>query len=167
VCPPRNDQPMPHVLSPEGGNSAPTDLSLPNIHIDDDDGVRVPDVQSGLNQTGIVLDVGVSPQEIPTRQDHPDHPRDVPNNIDITPEIAPVQTVWGSNNVEWSIHDQEEPYENERAIDSDDDHPIPPFSAEDRELIRQVCPDIDPDVPEFSDVRNLDKAYAEGREADL
>jgi len=71
VCPPRNDQPMPHVLSPEGGNSAPTDLSLPNIHIDDDDGVRVPDVQSGPNQTGIVLDVGISPQEIPTSQDHP------------------------------------------------------------------------------------------------
>jgi len=69
--------------------------------------------------------------------------------------------------VEWSNHDQEEPYENERAVDSDDDHPIPPLSAEDRELIRQVCPDIDPDVPEFSDVRNLDKAYAEGREADL
>ena len=69
----------------------------------------------------------------------------------------------GSNNVEWSIHEQEEPYENERAVDSDDDHPIPPLSAEDRELIRQVCPDIDPDVPEFSDVRNLDKAYAEGK----
>ena len=41
VCPPRNDQPTPHVLSPEGGNSAPADLSLPNIQIDDDDRVRV------------------------------------------------------------------------------------------------------------------------------
>jgi len=92
---------------------------------------------------------------------------DVPNNIGITPEIAPVHTVRGSNNVEWSIHDQEEPYENERAGDSDDDCPIPPLNAEDRELIRQVYPDIDPEVPEFSDVRNLDKTYAEGREADL
>jgi len=71
VCPPRNDQPTPHVLSPEGGNSAPADLSLPNNQIDDDDGVRVPDVQSGPNQTGIVLDVGISPQEIPTSQNHP------------------------------------------------------------------------------------------------
>ena len=74
VCPPRNDQPTPHVLSPEGGNSAPADLSLPNIQIDDVDGIRVPDVQSGPNQTGIVLEVGISPQEIPTSQDHPDHP---------------------------------------------------------------------------------------------
>ena len=71
VCPPRNDQPTPHVLSPEGGNLAPADLSLPNIQIDDDDGVWVPDVQSGPNQTGIVLDVGISPQEIPTSQNHP------------------------------------------------------------------------------------------------
>jgi len=71
VCPPRNDQPTPHVLSSEGGNSAPADLSLTNIQIDDDDGVRVPDVQSGPNQTGIVLDVGISPQEIPTSQNHP------------------------------------------------------------------------------------------------
>ena len=71
VCPPRNDQPTPHVLSPEGGNSAPADLFLPNIQIDDDDGVRVPDVQSDPNQTEIVLDVGISPQEIPTSQDHP------------------------------------------------------------------------------------------------
>ena len=60
------------MLSPEGGNSAPADLSLPNIQIDDDDdGVRVPDVQSSPNQTGIVLDVGISPQEIPTSQNHP------------------------------------------------------------------------------------------------
>ena len=59
------------MLSPEGGNSAPADLSLPNIQIDGDDGVWVPDVQSGPNQTGIVLDVGISPQEIPTSQNHP------------------------------------------------------------------------------------------------
>ena len=71
MCPPRNDQPTPHVLSSEGGNSAPADLSLPNIQIDNDDGVRVSDVQSGPNQTGIVLDVGICPQEIPTSQDHP------------------------------------------------------------------------------------------------
>ena len=71
VCPHRNDQPTPQVLSSEGGNSAPADLSLPNIQIDDDDRVRVPDVQSGPNQTGIVLDVGISPQEIPTSQNHP------------------------------------------------------------------------------------------------
>ena len=74
VCPPHNDRPMSYVLSPEGGNSAPADLSLPNIQIDDVDGIRVPDVQSGPNQTGIVLEVGISPQEIPTSQDHPDHP---------------------------------------------------------------------------------------------
>ena len=70
MCPPRNDHPTPHVLSPGGGNSAPADLSSPNIQIDDDDGVWVPDVKSGPNQTGIVLDVGISPQEIPTSQDH-------------------------------------------------------------------------------------------------
>ena len=82
---------------------------------------------------------------------------DVPNNIGITLEIAPVHTVRGSNNVEWSNHDQEESYENERAVDSDDDRPMPLLSAEDRELIRQVYPNIDPEVPEFRDVRNLDK----------
>ena len=76
-------------------------------------------------------------------------------------------TVRGSNNVECTIDDQEEPYETERAVDSDEDHPVPPLSAEDRELIRQVCPDIDPNIPEFSDVQNLDKACAEGREDDL
>jgi len=71
VCPPRNDHPTPHVLSPKGGNSAPADLSLPNIQIDDENGVRVPDVQSGPNQAGIVFDVGICPHEIPTSQDHP------------------------------------------------------------------------------------------------
>ena len=71
VCPPRNDYPTADVLSPEGGNSAPAEQSLPNIQIDDDDGVRVPDVQSGPNQAGIVFDVGICPHEIPTSQDHP------------------------------------------------------------------------------------------------
>ena len=44
---------------------------------------------------------------------------------------------------------------------------MPPLSEEDRELIRRFCPDRDPLVPEFSDVRNLDNAYAEGREDEL
>ena len=44
---------------------------------------------------------------------------------------------------------------------------MPPLSEEDRELIRRFCPDRDPLVPEFSDVRNLDSAYAEGREDEL
>ena len=44
---------------------------------------------------------------------------------------------------------------------------MPPLSEEDRELIRRFCTDRDPLVPEFSDVRNLDSAYAEGREDEL
>ena len=44
---------------------------------------------------------------------------------------------------------------------------MPPLSEEDRELIRRFCPDHDPLVLEFSDVRNLDSAYAEGREDEL
>ena len=37
-------------------------ICLPNIQIDDDDGVQVPDVQSGPNQTQDTFDYG--PQEI-------------------------------------------------------------------------------------------------------
>ena len=44
---------------------------------------------------------------------------------------------------------------------------MPPLSEEDIELIRRFCTDRDPLVPEFSDVRNLDSAYAEGREDEL
>ena len=44
---------------------------------------------------------------------------------------------------------------------------MPPLSEEDIELIRRFYTDRDPLVPEFSDVRNLDSAYAEGREDEL
>ena len=56
------------------------------------------------------------------------------------------------NSVHVRIEDDEEPYETTRAIDSDDDQPIPPLSEEDIELIRRFCFDRDPLVPIFNDL---------------
>jgi len=72
-----------------------------------------------------------------------------------------------SNSVNVQIEDNEEPYETARAIDSDDDRHVPPLSAEDIELMRCFCPNIDPLVPEFSDLRDCASAYAEGRDDEL
>ena len=72
-----------------------------------------------------------------------------------------------SNSVNVQIEDDEEPYETARAIDSDDDRHVPPLSEEDIELMRRLCPNIDPLVPEFSDLRDCAGAYAEGRDDEL
>ena len=72
-----------------------------------------------------------------------------------------------SNSVNVQIEDDEEPYKMSGAIDSDDDRPVPPLSQEDIELMRCFCPNIDPLVPEFSDLRDCDGAFAEGRDDEL
>ena len=72
-----------------------------------------------------------------------------------------------SNSFNVQIEDDEEPYETARAIDSDDDRPVPPLSAEDIELMRCFYPNRDPLVPEFSDLRDCEGAYAEGRDDEL
>ena len=72
-----------------------------------------------------------------------------------------------SNSVHVQIEDDEEPYETARAIDSDDDRPIPPLSEEDIELMRRFYPNRDPLVHEFSDLRDCDGAYAEGRDDEI
>jgi len=41
------------------------------------------------------------------------------------------------------------------------------LSEEDIELMRCFCPNIDPLVPEFSDLRDCAGAYAEGRDDEL
>ena len=41
------------------------------------------------------------------------------------------------------------------------------MSEEDIELTRHFCPNRDPLVPEFSDLRDCDGAYAEGRDDEL
>jgi len=72
-----------------------------------------------------------------------------------------------SNSVNVQIEDDEEPYETARAIDSDDDRLVPPLSEEDIELMRRFCSNRDPLVHEFSDLRDCDGAYAEGRDDEL
>ena len=61
-----------------------------------------------------------------------------------------------SNSVEVQIEDDEEPYEMARAVDSDDDRYVgtAPLTEEEMELLRRLCPDRDPLVPEFSDLRH-------------
>ena len=61
---------------------------------------------------------------------------------------------WASNSVDVEIADEEEPYGTARAVDSDDDRPVPPLSEEDMEFIRLFCPDCDPLVHEFSDLKH-------------
>ena len=71
------------------------------------------------------------------------------------------------NSVHVRIEDDEEPYETARAIDLDDDKHAPPLSEEDIELMRRFCSNRDPLVHEFSDLRDCDGAYAEGRDDEL
>ena len=71
VSPPRYEHPTPLVLSPGEGNPGASNPPLPNIEVDVEDVVRVPDVQSGPNQVGINLDIPTFPQEIPLSQEHP------------------------------------------------------------------------------------------------
>jgi len=59
------------VLSPGEGNPGASNPPLPNIEVDVEDVVRVPDAQSGPNQVGIILDIPTFPQEIPLSQEHP------------------------------------------------------------------------------------------------
>jgi hypothetical protein len=65
------------------------------------------------------------------------------------------------------IDDDEEPYGNARAIDSDDDRPVAALSKEDMERIKLFCPDRDPLVHKFSDLSRSHSAYAEGRDSEL
>ena len=76
-------------------------------------------------------------------------------------------TGWASNSVDVQIEDDEELYETARAIDLDDDRHVPPLSEEDIELMRRFCSNRDPLVHEFSDLRDCDGAYAEGRDDEL
>src|SRR6185312_12508994 len=71
-----------------------------------------------------------------------------------------------SNSVEVQIENDEEPYETARAVDSDDDLYVgtTPLTEEEMELLRRLCPDRDPLVPEFSDLRHCQGAFAEGRD---
>ena len=56
-----------------------------------------------------------------------------------------------------------------RAVDSDDDRYVgtTPLTEEEMELLRRLCPDRDPLVPEFSDLRHCHGAFAEGRDDEL
>jgi hypothetical protein len=70
--------PSPHVhLAP---NVPSVDPPLPNLEVDQEDAVAVPDAQSGPNKFGIcpdarahcrIDDVGTAPQDIPLTQNHP------------------------------------------------------------------------------------------------
>jgi len=71
VSPPRYEHPTPLVLSPGEDNPGASDPPLPNIEVDVEDVVWVPDAQSGPNQVGISLDIPTFPQEIPLSQEHP------------------------------------------------------------------------------------------------
>ena len=91
---------------------------------------------------------------------------DIPYNV-----AVPLATSTGraSNSVEVQIEDDEEPYEMAKAVDSDDDRYVgtAPLTEEESELLRRLCPDRDPLVPEFSDLRHCQGAFAEGREDEL
>ena len=84
---------------------------------------------------------------------------------------VPLATSTGraSNSVEVQIEDDEEPYEMARAVDSDDDRYVgtTPLTEEEMELLRRLCPDRDPLVPEFNDLRHCHGAFAEGRDDEL
>ena len=71
--------------------------------------------------------------------------------------------------MEVEIEDDEEPYETARVIDSDDDRYVgtSPLTEEERELLRRLCPDRDPLVSEFSDLRHCQGAFGEGRVDEL
>jgi hypothetical protein len=92
---------------------------------------------------------------------------DIPDNIGVHPMPPSSNTRWASNSVDVQIDDDEEPYGNARAVDSDDDRPVASLSEEDMELIRLFCPDHDPLVHEFSNLSRSRSAYAEGRDGEL
>ena len=95
---------------------------------------------------------------------------DNPNN-DGCPPVPPSTNVdlefIVSNSVDVNIADDEEPYGTTKAVDSDDDRPVAPLSEREMELIRRLCPDCDPLVHEFSDLRHSQHAYGEGRDDEL
>jgi len=145
---------IPHVYSPPNGHSphrgfspahenlAPYDPSLRNREGNMEDVVIVPDAQSASNEVGICPDVGAecrtddvitTPKEIPLTQNHP---RDIANYVGVPPMSPSSNIGWASNSVDVEIADEEEPYGTARAVDSDDDRPVPPLSEEDMEFIR-------------------------------
>jgi hypothetical protein len=69
--------------------------------------------------------------------------------------------------VDVNIDDDNDPYATAMAVDSDDDRPVAPLSEQDMDLIRSICPDRDSLVHEFSDLRQSQSAYAEGRDHEL
>jgi hypothetical protein len=70
---------------------------------------------------------------------------DIPDNIGV-PSVPPSSnTGWDSNSLDVHIDDDdEEPYGNARAVDSDDARLVAALSEEDMERIRFFCPDHDP-----------------------
>ena len=94
---------------------------------------------------------------------------DIPYNVVVPPVPLATSTGRASNSVEVQIEDDEEPYEMARAVDSDDDRYVgtTPLTEEEMELLRRLCPDRDPLVPEFSDLRHCHGAFAEGRDDEL
>ncbi|XP_039842622.1 uncharacterized protein LOC120702766 [Panicum virgatum] len=165
----------PRELSPEKEFPAPPDPPIANRSGNVQHMVVVPDAESDPNFDGISHDPAaqchnhddVTPaQEIPLSQNHP---RDIAYNIAI-PSVPPAtSTGRASNSVEVQIEDDEEPYETARAVDSDDDRYVgtAPLTEEESELLRRLCPDRDPLVPEFSDLRHCQGAFAKGREDEL
>jgi hypothetical protein len=70
----------PRGFSQEQENPPPADPPLPNLEVDQEDAVAVPDAQSGPNEFGIcpdagahcrIDDVGTTTQEIPVTQNNP------------------------------------------------------------------------------------------------
>jgi hypothetical protein len=92
---------------------------------------------------------------------------DIPDNIGVPPVPPSSNTGQASNSMDIQIDDEEEPYGNARAVDSDDDHSVAALSEEDMERIRLFCPGHDPLVHEFSDLSRSRSAYAEGRDGEL
>ena len=94
---------------------------------------------------------------------------DIPYNAGVPPVPPATSTGRASNSVEVQIEDDEKPYETARAFDSDDDRDVgsAPLTEEEMELLRRLCPDRDPLVPEFSDLRQCHGAFAEGRDDEL
>jgi hypothetical protein len=65
-----------------------------------------------------------------------------------------------SNSVDVQIEDEEEPYENARALDSDNDRPVEELNKQEMELIRHLCLERDPIGHEFSNLNHSHCAYA-------
>jgi hypothetical protein len=71
------------------------------------------------------------------------------------------------NNIDVQIEDEEEPYEVVRAIDSDDDRAVQELTKQEMELIRHLCPKLDPTVHKFSNLSHSHGEYVEGRDDEL